>query len=103
MANFAKTAAENFFTEHKRKLDKQILDLKEKLFVRDNDTKLNNYNKIDITNKTNYGSCADYLGVLDKTMMTIIYVDKIINEINSINQSFDYLVNKYRNRYRLWQ
>ena len=49
IANFAKTAAANFFTEHKKKLDKQILDLKEKLSIRDNDTKLNNYNKMDIT------------------------------------------------------
>ena len=31
-------------------------------------------------------------------MMTNLYVDKIINEINSINQSFEDLVNEYRNR-----
>ena len=61
IANFAKAAVSNFFTEHKKKLDKQILDLKEKLFVGVNDTKLNNYNKIDITNKTFYGSTADSL------------------------------------------
>ena len=97
IANFAKTAAANFFTEHKKKLDKQILDLKEKLSIRDNDTKLNNYNKMDIT-KTNYGSTADSFGGMDKTMMTNLYVDKIINEINSINQSFEDLVNEYRNR-----
>ena len=103
IANFAKTAAANFFSEHKKKLDKQIFDLKEKLSIKSNENpKIKNYNKIDITNqsgfKTNYGSTLDSFGPMDKTFMNNLYVDKLINEINSISQSFEDIVNEYKDR-----
>ena len=57
---------------------------------------------MDITNgsgfKTSYGSTGDSFGVVDKLVMNNLYIDKIIKEINSINQSFEELVNEYRNR-----
>lgn len=91
------------FSEHKKKLDKQIFDLKEKLSIKSNENpKIKNYNKIDITNqsgfKTNYGSTLDSFGPMDKTFMNNLYVDKLINEINSISQSFEDIVNEYKDR-----
>ena len=103
ITNFAKTATSNFFWNHKKKLDEQIFDLKERLPIKTNDNnKLSAYRKLDITNgsgfKTSYGSTGDTFGVVDKLVMNNLYIDKIIKEINSINQSFEELVNEYRNR-----
>ena len=103
IANFAKTATSHFFWNHKKKLDQQILDLKEKLSIKTGDNnKITNYNKMDITSgsgfKTSYGSTADSFGAVDKMVMNNLYIEKIIKELNSINKSFEELVNEYRNR-----
>ena len=103
IANFAKTATSHFFWNHKKKLDEQIMELKEKLSIKTNDNnKFSNYNKMDITSgsgfKTSYGSTADSFGVVDKTLMNNLYIDKLIKEINSLSMSFEELVNEYRNR-----
>ncbi len=103
IANFAKTATSHFFWNHKKKLDEQISELKEKLSIKTSDNnKIANYNKMDITSgsgfKTSYGSTADSFGGVDKIMVNNLYVDKIIKEINSISESFEELVNEYKNR-----
>ena len=103
IANFAKSATSHFFWNHKKKLDEQILDLKEKLSIKTNDNnKFANYTKMDITSgsgfKTSYGSTADSFLGLDKVMMNNLYIEKIIKEIDSISKSFEELVNEYRNR-----
>ena len=79
------------------------MELKEKLSIKTNDNnKFSNYNKMDITSgsgfKTSYGSTADSFGVVDKTLMNNLYIDKLIKEINSLSMSFEELVNEYRNR-----
>ena len=103
ITNFAKTATSHFFWNHKKKLDEQICDLKEKLSIKTSDNnKFANYTKMDITSgsgfKTSYGSTADSFGAVDKIMVNNLYIDKIIKEINSISESFEELVNEYKNR-----
>ena len=103
ITNFAKTATSRFFWNHKKKLDEQIFDLKEKLSIKTNDNnKLAAFRKLDITNgsgfKTSYGSTADSFGAVDKFVMNNLYIEKIIKEINSLSQSFEELVNEYRKR-----
>ena len=48
--------------------------------------------------KTSNGSTADSFGAVDKMIMNNLYIDKIIKEINSISESFEELVNEYKNR-----
>ena len=89
VANFTKNAASHFFWNHKKKLDEQISNLKEKLSIKAmNNNKLSSYNKVDITNggfKTSYGSTTDS-------------VDKMKGEIDNIKLNFDRLEKEYRNR-----
>ena len=104
ITNFAKTATSRFFWNHKKKLDQQIFDLKEKLSIKTSDNnKYNTYSKMDISSgsgfKTNYGSTADSMGSgVDKKKMNNLYIDKMIKEINSIYKSFEELVNEYKIR-----
>ena len=103
ITNFAKTATSQFFYDHKKKLDEEIFDLKEKLSIKTGDNnKCSTYNRLDISNgsgfKTNYGSTADSWGnVMDKKMSNF-YTDRMIKEINSIMDSFEELVKEYRTR-----
>ena len=89
VANFTKNAASHFFWNHKKKLDEQISNLKEKLSIKAmNNNKLSSYNKVDITKegfKTSYGSTTDS-------------VDKMKGEIDNIKLNFDRLEKEYRNR-----
>jgi hypothetical protein len=89
VANFTKNAASHFFWNHKKKLDEQISNLKEKLSIKAmNNNKLYSYNKVDITKegfKTSYGSTTDS-------------VDKMKGEIDNIKLNFDRLEKEYRNR-----
>ena len=93
VVNFTKNSASHFFWNHKKKLDEQISNLKEKLSIKTlNNQRLSSYNKIDITNgkefKTSYGSTSDTLG----------YNDKIKNEMNNIKLNFEKLEKEYRNK-----
>ena len=89
VANFTKNAASHFFWNHKKKLDEQISNLKEKLSIKTmNNNKLSSYNKVDFANggfKTSYGSTTDS-------------VDKMKGEIDNIKLNFDRLEKEYRNR-----
>ena len=79
----------HFFWNHKKKLDEQISNLKEKLSIKAmNNNKLSSYNKVDIAKegfKTSYGSTTDS-------------VDKMKGEIDNIKLNFDRLEKEYRNR-----
>ena len=103
ITNFAKTATSRFFWNHKKKLDEEIFDLKEKLSIKIGDNnKCNIYNRLDNSSgsgfRTNYGSTADSFGnVIDKKMNNF-YIERMIKEINSIIESFEELVNEYRTR-----
>jgi hypothetical protein len=104
ITNFAKTATSRFFWNHKKKLDEEIFDLKEKLSIKTGENnKCNTYNRLDVSNgsggfKTNYGSTADSFGnVMDKKMNNF-FIERMIREVSSISDSFEELVNEYRNR-----
>jgi hypothetical protein len=104
ITNFAKTATSRFFWNHKKKLDEEIFDLKEKLSIKTGENnKCNTYNRLDVSNgsggfKTNYGSTADSFGnVMDKKMNNF-FIERMIREVSSISDSFEELVNEYRTR-----
>ena len=106
IANFTRHATSHFFLNHKKKLDEQIANLKEKLSIKTlSNNKFASYNKVDIINgsafKTSYGSTNDSLLPLDKIAMNDmnnLYLDKIIGEINNVKNNFDKLEKEFRNK-----
>ena len=96
ITNFTKTATSHFFYNHKKKLDEQISNLREKLSIKTfNNNILSAYNKTNIITcgsvfKTSNGTTADSLSPMEKTAIN--------NLMNSLKLSFKNLEKEFKDR-----
>ena len=93
IANFAKNATSHYFYNHKKKMDEQINNLKERLSIKTlNNNKFEDYNNIDISKEKDIKT---YNGFISDSSNQI---NKIKNQFERIKLNIDKLEKEYKNK-----